>query len=425
MTGSSPQSAGLPRRPWSDLPPDVVAILGAELEAIGDETIAAIGVEIAEYARPLEGRFGRNVRRGVEVALQRFVALAGSPGAADEGISPIYRELGAGEWREGRSLDALQAAYRVGARVAWRRLGAAATRAGVDAATLTLLAESIFAYIDELAGESVAGYAQAQAAAAGAREARRRALAELLLRDPPADEEALAAAAAEAGWAIPRELAVIALADGTGPAAGGAGALAGALDPGALATDDAVLLPDPAAPGRRAALERALAGRGAAVGPAVAPRAAARSLRWARATLALGEPGTEPGPARFADEHLVALVLAAGAEPLAALRERRLAALDALPPARRTRLAATLGAWLAYQGSAPAAAAALHLHPQTVRYRLAQLRELLGAQLEDPEARLELALALRAPAGAEPAAGARWTDGRDPADGIAARVTLE
>ena len=36
------------------------------------------------------------------------------------------------------------------------------------------------------------------------------------------------------------------------------------------------------------------------------------------------------------------------------------------------------------------------MHPQTVRYRLKQLRELFGDRLEDPEARFELALALRA-----------------------------
>jgi DNA-binding PucR family transcriptional regulator len=40
-------------------------------------------------------------------------------------------------------------------------------------------------------------------------------------------------------------------------------------------------------------------------------------------------------------------------------------------------------------------AAELHLHPQTVRYRTARLRELLGGQLEDPDARFELEVALR------------------------------
>jgi DNA-binding PucR family transcriptional regulator len=40
-------------------------------------------------------------------------------------------------------------------------------------------------------------------------------------------------------------------------------------------------------------------------------------------------------------------------------------------------------------------AAELGVHPQTVRYRLRQLRELFGTALEDPDARFELALALR------------------------------
>ena len=40
-------------------------------------------------------------------------------------------------------------------------------------------------------------------------------------------------------------------------------------------------------------------------------------------------------------------------------------------------------------------AAALHVHPQTVRYRLTRLRELYGDLLEDPDARFELELALR------------------------------
>jgi DNA-binding PucR family transcriptional regulator len=41
-------------------------------------------------------------------------------------------------------------------------------------------------------------------------------------------------------------------------------------------------------------------------------------------------------------------------------------------------------------------ARALDVHPQTARYRLARLRELLGEALDDPDARFELELALRA-----------------------------
>ena len=45
-------------------------------------------------------------------------------------------------------------------------------------------------------------------------------------------------------------------------------------------------------------------------------------------------------------------------------------------------------------------AAELHVHRQTVRYRLGRLRELLGDALDQAESRLELELALRGRAAA-------------------------
>src|SRR4051794_9073140 len=121
----------------------------------------------------------------------------------------VYVALGRGEVREGRSLDALLAAYRVGARVAWRRLAAAGIQAGLSPETLVLLAESIFAYIDELSAESAEGFAREQAERAGEVERRRAALIELLVGPSPATPEALAAAAEDARWQLPPELAVV------------------------------------------------------------------------------------------------------------------------------------------------------------------------------------------------------------------------
>jgi DNA-binding PucR family transcriptional regulator len=48
-----------------------------------------------------------------------------------------------------------------------------------------------------------------------------------------------------------------------------------------------------------------------------------------------------------------------------------------------------------HRGNSVEMAAALHVHPQTVRYRVARLRELLGRELDDPDARFELEIALR------------------------------
>jgi DNA-binding PucR family transcriptional regulator len=54
----------------------------------------------------------------------------------------------------------------------------------------------------------------------------------------------------------------------------------------------------------------------------------------------------------------------------------------------------TLSAWLRHMGDRHAIATELHVHPQTVRYRLARLHELFGDQLDDPAVRSRLTLAL-------------------------------
>jgi DNA-binding PucR family transcriptional regulator len=59
-------------------------------------------------------------------------------------------------------------------------------------------------------------------------------------------------------------------------------------------------------------------------------------------------------------------------------------------------LAETLAAYLDGFGDVGAVAARLHVHPNTVRYRVRRLDTLLGASLADPDDRLVLALSLRA-----------------------------
>src|SRR4051795_1651578 len=199
--------------PWRALPSELADAIEPELPEATEEILAAIGAEVPEYARPLEGSFGAGIRTGVSEALRQFVGLIRDPDAGREPGRDVYVGLGRGELREGRTLDALQSAYRVGARVAWRRVSAAALRHGADAEQLGLLAEAIFAYIDELSADSVEGYAQAQREQEGERQRRRRELLALLLRDPPADEAELRAAAQAAGWRLPRSAAPLALAE--------------------------------------------------------------------------------------------------------------------------------------------------------------------------------------------------------------------
>src|SRR5947209_2012823 len=136
--------------PWRELPREVADVIEPALEAATGEMLAAIAREVPDYARPLEGAFGRGVRTGVGEALRQFTALIRDPDAGRDPGRDVYVALGRGEFRQGRTLDSLQSAYRVGARVAWRRAAAAGREAGVDAEVLSRLAEAIFAYIDEL-----------------------------------------------------------------------------------------------------------------------------------------------------------------------------------------------------------------------------------------------------------------------------------
>lgn len=88
--------------------------------------------------------------------------------------------------------------------------------------------------------------------------------------------------------------------------------------------------------------------------------------------------------------------------------ERAVAALhQGMPPGPVAVLAAhdrdhgseyvpTLAAWLDHPGNPRQAAAALHIHPNTLRYRLARIEELAALDLADPEVRLAVQLLLRA-----------------------------
>ena len=302
----------------------------------------------------------------------------------------------------------------------------------------------MFAYIDEISAESADGYAEEQSAAAGESQRRRRRLVRLLAQDPPAAQEQIRTAAQAAAWALPRRLAVLvaAAADtaagaeaagGTPPGGGepvpgeeiveaigvrlarrlGGGAIGGAA--GGLAC---VFVPDPDAPGRRrqivAAVDEAEVNAGAGRRPASArPRRAAASrrrwrsgrpspwheasasLRRAAAAFRLAAGGGIDGPLVVAEDHLATLLLSSDRALAADLAASRLAPLATLAAGPRARLTETLRAWLDRPGQVQAVAAELGVHPQTVRYRLRQLRELFGTRLEDPEARFELSLALR------------------------------
>jgi DNA-binding PucR family transcriptional regulator len=97
-----------------------------------------------------------------------------------------------------------------------------------------------------------------------------------------------------------------------------------------------------------------------------------------------------------AESHKLSLLLGADRRLARDVAESALAPLASETELSQERLGSTLDAWLRHRGRTEAVASALHVHPQTVRYRLNRLRELFGTRLDDPDGRFELELALRA-----------------------------
>jgi len=428
------------------------------LDSLAEDITAAIMGEVDEYAQPGDDAAAKAVRRVARDAVAGFAARVTRPAAGADvyaadaeppetaSAASMFRDLGRLLAMEGRSLNALRAALRIGARVTWQRLQEQARQGNGNPEAFARIGETVFWYMDELTASCSAGYAEARAELAGETSALRRRLLDLLTSSPAAPAPAIASLARAAGWPLPRRVAAVALA----PMAGGS---PGPLPPDVLADltrrDPCLLIPDPDGPGRRRQLATALRGwlpaAGnppfpgqqplfgqqpllsllAAVGPAVPLADASGSLRWAAQALALARRGlvgtgsaagaggnggggadsapnaNSAGRADGADgivwceDHLPTLVLLADSDLAATLSREALAPLRRLRPDQADRLAGTLLAWLESADDANAAALRLHVHPQTIRYRLRQVSQLFGDALTDPDARFRLLLALR------------------------------
>ncbi|MFG1994526.1 PucR family transcriptional regulator [Actinoplanes sp. NPDC048988] len=371
------------------LSPEVVAPLKMRLPDVALRTIDAIMTEVPAYAVPFAGDLGPKIERAVRAALGTFLELV-SRADGPEPQSPLgpalegAYALGRGEARNGRSLDALLGAYRVGARVSWHELAAISVSSGQPAATIAHFAELVFAYIDELSAASVAGHADQLASSGRARIRDLEQLAQALLAGEP--EHVVVAAAERADWSPPRTLTAVLVPEHA------TRTVVDLLDPRTLQLSEVLLVPDMDGSARAAVLGL-LRGQSAVVGPARPWLRAKASYDRAVRTSELIGPATTRTVVDTED-HLAELVLTADPQALADLRSKVLAPLGSGPDAK---LVETLRSWLRHQGRREDVAAELFIHPQTVRYRMTRLRELYGDRLRDPEWTSALIIALAVP----------------------------
>jgi hypothetical protein len=367
-----------------ELSPTMLEEMRAALPDVAEHVVAAVIAEVPSYADALAGPMGQTIRNAVQLALGGFISLAGRKKRTDPqtpaapAMEGAY-QLGRGEARSGRSMDALLAAYRIGARVSWREMSGTAVRSHLDSETLAQFAELVFTYIDELSAASAAGHTDELATSGRVRERLLERLATLLVQGE--SEEAVRGAAERAGWSEPRTLTAV-----LAPTRRARGLLMSMPDATLLAPQDllddedhALLLVPDAHGRRRKAILRALHDSGAVAGPARPWLEAPASVHRAIRAVALGITDVDT------ELHLADLVTTADPEALADLRARVLAPLHDVRESSAEKLEDTLVAWLRHHGRREDIAAALFVHPQTVRYRMGQLRDLYGDRLTDPE----------------------------------------
>ncbi|MGW2303679.1 PucR family transcriptional regulator [Streptomyces sp. NPDC001809] len=381
--------------PLEPLPREFAALMRPEIPGL----IKEIGMEVQRtypvYAHLFNGPHSDAIRQGVEQALAAFVERVADPGTDSALRDELLRKFGRVEAYEGRDLDTLLGAYRLGARVALRRAKIIGRTYNLSPTLILAFADALFAYVDELEALSREGYVMVQTRAVSDVAALRRQLLHLVVAGPPLPRATIAELCRDASWELPAECTLVALRPPL------AELVQAGLDRDVLADltlpQPYLLIPGPLTADRLAMLGSALAGTSAVVGLTVPPAQAAHSIRWARRVLQLIDEGVvADAPLVHCEEHLTTLWLLTDTALVDQLARRELAPLDELSGTRRDRLIETLRVHVSTRAPAEQVGELLGVHAQTVRYRLRNLDGHFGDRLLDPDHRFALEAALRA-----------------------------
>ena len=374
--------------------------LATRMPDVLDEVAAVLGESWAGYANFLT-EHRDEVHAAALAALPQLTAAtdhalhepARAPDWQDDVALALFEEIGAAECRAGIGLTSLLGAFQAGARTTWHHAARLAVDADAPLEVVTTLADVLFIFVDRLSAAASRGYLRERSLALGARDRRRDDLAALMLSERATSEQ-VAAAAAAAGWTLPAEVALVLVPSETAAT----GEPPGWVEPGWLPVHSGglagAIVPDAAAPGARDRIAARLAGLGAVVGRTVPPHDLPSTIAVAQIALRLSGEGVVTGDPVFVRDELDTIIVHQNERLLQILRDECLAPLQRLRPATRERLELTLECWLRHNRDRHAVAAELHVHPQTVRYRLAQLRDLLGDGMRDPNEMRKLKLAL-------------------------------
>ena len=389
-------------RTSGDLPVADHKVRAAIVDRVDPGTVARAMVarfrsEIAGYRRlpdsVLHGQIYDVSRTNVELFFR----------SVSDGVEPsedelaAFRESARNRASEGMPLEDLLHAYRLGGRLGWRAIAAAA-RDDEERNALLAGAELLMRYVDEVSAAVAQTYLDERQHLVSEEERRLRDLADALMRDRPLPG-ALAEMARRLGFPVAERYRAFVQ---TVPGAPGYthGQVAAALRLRgvlALTEGDRVAGLAPASADPEALVER---GGLLAIGEPLPRSELSRELDDLRLLLELARESGATGVVS-PDDYAIELLLRRSPRVAALLRRRVLEPLESYADPRSSDLVETLVTFVESGLDRRGAAERLHVHPNTLDYRLERISKLTGLELRRPRDLTIVTLALAHDSGDE------------------------
>lgn len=362
-----------------------------------------VRAELPDYA----GVDGSDPCPLLEVAAREAIQAFLDDGPARESrlrkVDELFRRLGHREAQQERDPSVMIAALRVGSRSVWDHVSDFAVAHRYSVATFRDISTELMEYVDHLREQLVSGHELGSRFATQSRSTARTRLMDFIihssggrvspLRPLGMDEDELRRLAEAAEWPVPERVSALAVSyHGEPPPLPDRDEVLSKVGPDRIF----VLCPGEDAEDLAALLTRSGPDRRVALSWAVHPDEAGSALLWTARALDLVRLGViAPTSLVRCTDHVTQLWLHAEPSMRQRLCQELLEPLLAETPNSREILSDTLLAWLETRDSAPAIAARLDVHPQTVRYRWKRINELFGESLHDPEFILQMTLVLK------------------------------
>ncbi|KRF19050.1 hypothetical protein ASG90_03990 [Nocardioides sp. Soil797] len=366
-----------------------------QMPALVEQIVGTIHEQVERYGESPNGRRHKLIELAVTNGISEFLDTIENPNATGRRTDDLFRRMGHGEAMDGHPLEAMQNAFRLATQESWEYLRSLAIEHQLSTAALAHLGDALFSHIDHLAEQTRLGHV-------GATRVRERdpALASAKLLDgliKGSEAENHDEQSSLADWKVPDEVTVFSIRTSRRAAPLELGDLAPLCllgsDPSGL-----VLLTSPAYADEVAALLDGTSGvTRVAVAWPVSVTAIPDAYRWTTRTLRLATQGMiRDGRVINCADHRTQIWLHAEPSLRQQLCQELLPPLLAETPNSREILSETLLVWLETRESAPAIAATLGIHPQTVRYRWKRINELFGERLHDPDFVTTMTMLLKA-----------------------------